>query len=258
MTAADADAGQTLVYSISGGADAAQFTIDPATGALRFVAAPDFENPADNGANNTYNVTVRVDDGAGGADTQALAVRVTDVTGISKSGSSSADSFVGSGENDTLNGAGGANSLSGLGGNDTLNGGGGGDTMAGGDGNDRLTGGSGADVMSGGAGADRFILTDISESTASARDVILDFMQGADRIELSGIDANTSQYGNQAFVLLGQDAAITGAGQLSWSYVTIGGVTHTIVQGNVNSNLAPDFTIDLVGQIALTPTDFVH
>src|SRR5262249_54028313 len=52
---------------------------DPVTGALRFVAAPDFEAPADAGANNVYDVTIRVADGRGGTDSQAIAVTVTNV-----------------------------------------------------------------------------------------------------------------------------------------------------------------------------------
>src|SRR5207248_1874838 len=52
VAATDPDAGQTLGYSITGGADAALFTINPTTGALSFITAPDFEAPADAGANN--------------------------------------------------------------------------------------------------------------------------------------------------------------------------------------------------------------
>ncbi len=77
VTATDADLpAQTLTYSISGGADAAHFTIDANTGALTFVAAPDYEAPTDAGANNIYDVIVRVSDGAL-SDTQAIAVTVT-------------------------------------------------------------------------------------------------------------------------------------------------------------------------------------
>lgn len=50
--AADPDAGATLVFGIAGGADATRFTIDASTGALSFIAAPNFEAPADAGANN--------------------------------------------------------------------------------------------------------------------------------------------------------------------------------------------------------------
>ena len=78
VTATDPDAGQTLSYTIVGGADAAKFTLNPTTGALAFVAAPNFEAPADSGANNVYDVDVQVADGNGGIDTQAIAVTVTD------------------------------------------------------------------------------------------------------------------------------------------------------------------------------------
>ena len=78
VTATDADLpAQTLTFSISGGADAARFTIGSSTGALTFAVAPDFETPGDANADNVYDVTVRVSDGAGGSDTQALAVTVT-------------------------------------------------------------------------------------------------------------------------------------------------------------------------------------
>ena len=78
VTATDADAGATLTYAIVGGADATLFTIDPITGVLAFVSARDFENPADAGADNVYDVQVRVSDGIS-TDTQAIAVTVTDV-----------------------------------------------------------------------------------------------------------------------------------------------------------------------------------
>jgi VCBS repeat-containing protein len=76
VDASDPDAGQTLTYSIAGGADAALFTIDPATGQLSFQNAPDFETPADQNSDNVYEVVVRVADGAGGVDTQALSIAV--------------------------------------------------------------------------------------------------------------------------------------------------------------------------------------
>ncbi|MDY0746607.1 cadherin-like domain-containing protein [Paucibacter sp. R3-3] len=53
----------SLVFSIAGGADAALFTIDPATGALSFINPPDYEHPQDSRGQNTYAVTVQVSDG---------------------------------------------------------------------------------------------------------------------------------------------------------------------------------------------------
>ena len=72
--ATDAD-GDDLSYSLSG-ADAARFTINPATGAVRFIASPDFENPADAGGNNVYDITVTATDGANDTP-QAIAITVT-------------------------------------------------------------------------------------------------------------------------------------------------------------------------------------
>ena len=78
VTATDADVGATQTYSISGGADAAKFTINATTGVLSFISAPDRENPTDSDANNTYVVIVQVSDGLNTA-TQTLTVTVTDV-----------------------------------------------------------------------------------------------------------------------------------------------------------------------------------
>lgn len=77
VAATDPDAGQTVSYAIFGGADAASFTINSTTGQLAFASAPDFETPTDDGGNNVYDVIVQASDGNGGADTQAIAVTVT-------------------------------------------------------------------------------------------------------------------------------------------------------------------------------------
>ncbi len=82
VTASDADLpSETLTYTIIGGADAARFVIDSATGVLTFLLPPDFETPTDAGPNNVYNVTVRVSDGTY-ADSQSIAVTVTDMSEV--------------------------------------------------------------------------------------------------------------------------------------------------------------------------------
>ncbi|MEO1058058.1 MAG: LamG-like jellyroll fold domain-containing protein, partial [Actinomycetota bacterium] len=78
VTASDAD-GDTVTYDITGGADQGAFQIDENTGALSFLAAPDFELPTDAGTDNVYDVEVSADDGNGGVTTQDIAVTVTDV-----------------------------------------------------------------------------------------------------------------------------------------------------------------------------------
>ncbi|MDB5469835.1 MAG: hypothetical protein JWR84_1395 [Caulobacter sp.] len=76
ITAVDIDNGAVITYSIAGGADASRFTINGTTGALSFVAAPDFETPTDANADNAYQVIVQASDGTA-SDTQAFTVNVT-------------------------------------------------------------------------------------------------------------------------------------------------------------------------------------
>ncbi len=70
--------GNTLTYSISGGADAARFTITSA-GALSFAAPPDFENPTDADRNNAYLVQLQASDGQA-AVTLNVAITVTNLS----------------------------------------------------------------------------------------------------------------------------------------------------------------------------------
>ncbi|WP_447764832.1 PQQ-dependent sugar dehydrogenase [Sphingopyxis panaciterrae] len=67
--------GDTLTFTIDGGADAALFSIS-AAGALQFKAAPDYDLPGDANGDNVYAVQLRVSDGQAGA-TQPVNVTVT-------------------------------------------------------------------------------------------------------------------------------------------------------------------------------------
>ena len=49
-----------FIFEISGGEDAALFTIDAVTGALDFIEAPDYENPSDANGDNIYIVIVKI------------------------------------------------------------------------------------------------------------------------------------------------------------------------------------------------------
>ncbi|MCR9252426.1 MAG: cadherin domain-containing protein, partial [bacterium] len=66
-------------YSITGGADASFFAINSGNGRLSFASARDFENPEDNGSNNTYVVQVTATDDTGLTTSQTITVTVTDV-----------------------------------------------------------------------------------------------------------------------------------------------------------------------------------
>ena len=71
--------GRRVTWSISGGFDAAEFTIGGESGELMFRAAPDFENPTDAGADNVYVVEVGATDSDTLSDTLLVLVTVTDV-----------------------------------------------------------------------------------------------------------------------------------------------------------------------------------
>ncbi len=76
LAATDAE-GDDLAWSKNGGADAGKFDVTDA-GVLAFATAPDFDSPTDAGADNGYEVTVRVSDGTATADL-SLTVNVTNV-----------------------------------------------------------------------------------------------------------------------------------------------------------------------------------
>jgi Ca2+-binding RTX toxin-like protein len=108
VVATDVDPGTTLAYAIVGGADAQRFAIDAATGALSFVAAPDFEAPSDSDRNNSYVVQVRASDGDL-FDLQTITVNVTDVSSV----------IIGDNGDNVLRGTGENDIIKGLAGNDT-------------------------------------------------------------------------------------------------------------------------------------------
>ena len=142
---------------------------------------------------------------------------------------------------------------------DLLNGGAGSNTLYGTLRNDVLFGSTGRDTMTGGAGADTFVFTALNQSgiTAASRDVITDFVNGTDRIDLSGIDAKTTVIGNDAFTFIGNGVfaggGAAGAGQLRYSFAG----TDTIVEGDVDGDGLADFQIQLTGNRTMTVADMV-
>lgn len=78
QTVTATDPVDTPTYSITGGADASLFAINSTTGALTFVAAPDFDSPADSDLDNVYKVEVSAGDGDA-TSLQTISVTVTDV-----------------------------------------------------------------------------------------------------------------------------------------------------------------------------------
>jgi Ca2+-binding RTX toxin-like protein len=168
-------------------------------------------------------------------------------------GYDSIENLTGSDFNDTLIGGGGANLLEGRAGNDlligyldddTLVGGAGSDTLSGETGDNVLRGGAEADVLQGYLGDDVFAFNSTADSNAAGRDVIRGGggvaaiesagAAGGDLIDLSGIDANAAQGGNQAFAFGG-----TGIGRVS--VIDSGG--NTLVRGNTDKDATFEFQL---------------
>jgi Ca2+-binding RTX toxin-like protein len=140
----------------------------------------------------------------------------------------------------TLMGNAGANVLNGGDGNDTLNGAAGNDSLWGGTGNDRMTGGLGADVFVVSAGDIRLTRSGL----VAARDTLVDltFAQG-DRIDLSGVDANTALAGDQAFTFVG--SFTNQAGQATLTYTS--GSNTTLLKLDVDGDGKADYEMVMNG-----------
>jgi Ca2+-binding RTX toxin-like protein len=137
---------------------------------------------------------------------------------------------------------------------------GGSDIVNAGSGDDIIVGGLGNDFLCGQGGDDIFVYTSIQESgvTASTRDVISAWGEGLygrgnDTLDLSRIDANVSESGDQAFAWIGSKGFTGAAGELRAYFDG----TNTIVEGTVDGGKAPDFQIQISGKVALTSADFV-
>lgn len=121
----------TLSYAITGGDDAAWFSIDADSGLIRFLVSPDFEAPSDADGDNAYRLTVSVSDGTTTL-VEAITVTVLDVDEpVALTGTAGDDKLVGSALDEVLSG---------------------------GAGDDRYFGGGGTDVFALGAGGEDKVL----------------------------------------------------------------------------------------------------
>jgi Ca2+-binding RTX toxin-like protein len=232
-------------------------------GANVLVGGDDNDKLNGGGGNDTLFGGLGNDQLAGGAGNDTVSyvdagggVRMSLAPGNHNTGAAGVDTasgvenLVGSAFADTLTGNTGNNSLLGGAGNDAVSGGSGKDFIEGDAGNDTLSGGLGLDGLFGGAGADRFDFNALGESRAGGlRDQILDFHRAQhDKIDLTDIDANTHQGGNQSFHFIGTHFFDGHPGELRYE-------SH-VVQADVNGDGSPDFEIFVNHSPALHTGDF--
>lgn len=137
---------------------------------------------------------------------------------------------------------------------DYLHGGAGKDRLYGGAGNDTLYGGASIDSLYGGAGADVFVFTDKFDSTPTGRDFLDDFSSlQNDKIDLTRMDADLTQSGNQDFLYLGTRAFSGEAGELRW----VRTASATYVQGDLDGDKMADFAIQIGKSIDFDSSDFL-
>ncbi|GCA89184.1 alginate lyase 7 [Microcystis aeruginosa NIES-4264] len=175
--------------------------------------------------------------------------------------------------------------INGYWGNDNITGSTGNDVIIGGGGDDILIGGLGSDQLTGGEGRDRFIFNTFDEIGQGAnQDKILDFNTGLDTIDISGIDANSLNDGNQSFTFIGASDFSGQAGQLRYidisaidanslnagnqSFTFIGASDFSgqagqlrfdggILCGDTNGDAVSDFQLAVAGVYSLPVTSIV-
>ncbi len=152
----------------------------------------------------------------------------------------------------TINGA----MIDGGGGNDTITGTATYDIIYGGSGADRLSGFLGNDVLRGDAGNDIFDFNTVADSDAlNGEDIILDFVQGQVKIDVTTIDANLGSVGDQNFSFQGISDFTGVAGQLRYQNDFGDGYTH--IFADVDGDAISDFHVWLAGTYTMAASDFI-
>ncbi len=216
------------------------------------LAGQDGNDTCDGGAgNDTYDVqfsTAAVSINLNGSARGAMIGTDKLISIENAFGGSGDDTLTGSDGDNQIIGFGGADTINGKGGNDGLFGGDGNDVIKGGDGNDFIAGGAGTDTMTGGTGSDTFVFEGVADSN---NDLIKD-LGADDHIDLSAIDADSTQDGDQAFTLVASFDSHAGEIRLVYDKAT----HQTQLQMDVNGDGSADAMILISGNHT-TGIDFV-
>jgi len=93
---------------------------------------------------------------------------------------------------------------------------------------------------------------DFGGATTTTADEIIDFASGADKIDLSAVDANTLLAGDQAFSFIGTSAFSDTAGELRYEQIS----GNTYITGDTNGDGIADFMIKVDGAHVFVVGDF--
>ena len=157
----------------------------------------------------------------------------------------------------TIHGGSGPDVLIGSATNDELWGEAGNDSIIGGAGDDEIHGGYDADLLMGLIGKDVFVYDAVIDSPERDTDVILDFEEGQDKINLSRIDANAAKPDDQGFVWGGAIASRPQPGSGEGKVVYWVEDERTFIQADAAGDELPPLELMLRGVHTLSAGDFL-
>lgn len=123
------------------------------------------------------------------------------------------------------------------------------DVLDGGNGDDVLVGGGGADTITGGAGAtaDAFWYFRLEDSLVTAQDVLTDFSQIYDILDVSAIDADVNTEGDQAFTLVSAFSHTAGEARVTWDR----DLNESDIAFDVDGDAVADMQIHILGRVSV-------
>jgi VCBS repeat-containing protein len=164
------------------------------------------------------------------------------------------DGLNGIGAVDVIYGGSGNDTIKGNGGDDTILGGSGGATIDGNNGKDTIIGGHGGDQLTGSNGDDIFAYLSATDSNSTPFDTIIDFISGADKINLAA-------FGALAFLHMTSTSTFVPPHTLAWIYSPATNETIIYVNPTDGSLHIGDpglLEIHLQGVVSVADADFAY